>query len=172
MEDRENKAARLERITQRVGFTLGQLQEFEAAAAEAFVLLAKSKKGMGHAAGNSLVEEARGKTFGVTVKRMKDAGILSAARESRFRHLLNERNWLVHRSRDTSRNAIESDAETEEFIQRINAIGDETMQLMREMGSLAENYVRANGVTQADVDAAARALRDSWQSADWIEQYA
>ena len=166
MTEKHQRAERLEVVTQRVGFTLWQLQELEVVAAYVFVLLAKAKKGMGEVAGNALLDKATGDTFGGTFRKMKKAGILPDEIESRFDHVLGERNWLVHRSRESSGQAIDSAADTAGLVQRINDIETEGMQLMRELKGLAERHVEAHGVTQSEIDAEVRNLVGQWQDAE------
>jgi uncharacterized protein YutE (UPF0331/DUF86 family) len=98
-------ADRLNLILNRVGFALWQIQELESVAANYFVLLVQAEKGMGLEAGNLLIEKAKKKTFGTTVRRLAEAGLLTPQLERRLKDLLAERNWLVHGSREASRSA-------------------------------------------------------------------
>ncbi len=66
-------ADRLNLILNRMGFALWQLQELESVAANYFVLLVQAQKGMGLEAGNLLIEKAKKKTFGTTVRRLSEA---------------------------------------------------------------------------------------------------
>lgn len=149
-----------------MGFTLWQLQELEVVAAYVFVLLAKAERGMGEVAGNVLLDKAMGDTFGGTFRKVKKAGILPDEIEARFEHVLAERNWLVHRSRETSGRVIDSDADTASVVQRINDIETEGMELMRELKGVAERHVEAHGVAQSEIDAEARNLVDRWRDVE------
>lgn len=105
----------LDAITKQIGFTLWQLQELESAAAQYFVLITQAKRGMGLQAGNALVEKAQRKTFGKTICEISKAGLLAGDLESRLTKLLLERNWLVHSSRATNRNAIYRNSECNNY---------------------------------------------------------
>jgi hypothetical protein len=77
LDEHFDRAERLAEITQRVGFTLWQLQELEGVAATYFVLLAAAKRGMGTEAGELLVAKAKGRTFGATITQLQAAGLLA-----------------------------------------------------------------------------------------------
>ena len=141
-----DKAQRLSEITQRVGFTLWQLQELEGVATTYFVLLAEAKRGMGTDAGEILVAKAQGRTFGVTIRQLKTAGLLTAELEQRFRKLLSERNWLVHSSRADSRAAVHSNSEFGALLFRLDRIAEEALALLREIGGLTKRHVISHGV--------------------------
>lgn len=162
------KANRLAVITERIGFALWQLQELEGVSAQYFVLLAQAKKGMGLTAGNALVEKAKTKTFGTTIRQIAKEGLLSAELEARFINLLSERNWLVHGSRADSRNAIHSDVSMQRLLARINAMSDESLSLLRQIGALCNAYVKKHGVTEEDINKKARKLLEQWHTSDAI----
>ena len=162
------KADRLTEITQRVGFALWQLQELEGVAAQYFVLVVQARKGMGLAAGDTLVEKAQKKTFGTTLRQIAEAGLLSSELEFRLTNLLSERNWLVHKSRASSRNAIHSNSATQKLILRLNAIAQESLDLLREFGMLAERYVKECGVSEQYINETANRLIEEWHASDAI----
>jgi hypothetical protein len=90
------KAERLFRITQRIGFALWQLQELEGVAAHYVVLVTQAKKGMGFEAGIALLEPVQLLPFGGILTKITNASLLDAGLETRFKKVLRERNWLVH----------------------------------------------------------------------------
>lgn len=162
----ELRAERLDAITRRIGFTLWQLQDLEAVTAQYFVLLTQAKKGMGFAAGNALVEKAQAKTFGATIGQVSKAGLISTELVSCFNSLLAERNWLVHKSRASSRNAVHNDAEMQKLLIRLKAISEESLALLRDVDKLVENFVQQHGVSEKYIDEYAIKLLDQWHSAD------
>lgn len=165
--DQQTQAAiRLDAIAQKVGFALWQIQELEGMAAGYFVLLVQAKKGMGHAEGMALVEKAQSKTLGVTVQKITKAGLLSSELETRFDNLLSERNWLVHRSRADSRAAVHHDADVSNLILRLEAIADESLDLMTEIRKLVESHALQHGVSKKQVYKNAKDLLEQWHSSD------
>jgi len=162
------QADRLTVVTQRVGFAIWQIQELENVAVTYFVLAAQATKGMGLAAGTALEDKAKKKTFGATIHRMVEAGLLTLALEERFRKLLSERNWLVHRSRATSRSAIHRQSGMKRLVARIDAMSDEALELIRDVGELAESYVKMHGVSEQYITETAERLLAQWHAEDGI----
>lgn len=149
------KADRLNAIAERIGFALWQLQVLEGAAAQYYVLIAKASQGMGLEAGQELLDEALSKTFGKTVTRLLKSGQVPGEPMARFRALLDERNWLVHNSRFTSRSAVHDEALRVQLILRIDAIADEALSLLKEVSKLAETFVLSKGFRPQDIELAA-----------------
>jgi hypothetical protein len=162
----EQKAERLFRITQRIGFALWQLQELEGVAAHYVVLLTQAKKGMGSEAGIALLEPVQSLPFGGILTKITNAGLLDADLATRFKKVLVERNWLVHKSRGTSRNALSSDSGTDKVVGRVDALAEEARSLLQVLGPKIENYVREQGTSMKDVDERASALLDQWHASD------
>jgi len=159
-------ANRLSAVTQSVGFALWQLQELEGASAQYFVLLAQAEKGMGIIAGEALIEKAQNKTFGATIHQIAKAGLLSPELETRFTNLLSERNWLVHSSRSTSRSAVHNDTSLKAVVNRVTAISDESLALLKEIGILVERFVKQHGVTRKYIDENANELLEQWHASN------
>ncbi len=148
------KADRLNVIAERIGFALWQLQELEGAAAQYYVLIEKASPGMGIEAGQELLDEALSKTFGKTVTRLLKSGQVPTESMKRFQALLNERNWLVHNSRATSTSAVHDELACIRLIERIDAIADEALNLLREVSKLAETFILSKGFSQQHINAA------------------
>lgn len=160
------RADRLHVVTQRVGYTLWQIQELEGVAAQCFVLLAQATKGMGMSEGNALLDKALAGTFGATITKLRDAGVLPLDVEAQLRALLKERNWLVHSSRSTSRAAVHSDEALAAAIQRIDGISGSTLFLMKRLGDIVESHVKKHGVTDTQIDQHAAKILEAWHSGD------
>ncbi len=159
-------ADRLSVITQRIGFALWQVQELEGVSARCFVLLVQARKGMGLPEGNALVEKAQARTFGLTIRQLTNAGLLSSEIGARFTALLGERNWLVHRSRADSRSAVHNDPALLVLVSRLNAIADEAVVLIKEISALAERFVRRHAISAQHIDQMAQQLLEEWHAAD------
>ena len=160
------KAARLAAVTQKVGFALWQLQELEDIAAQYFVLLVQAKKGMGLAEGNALVEKAQAKTFGATLHQIAKAGLISPEMEERFAKLLAERNWLVHRSRAESRSAIHAGEAMTILVDRLEAMADEALALLKYIGVETSSFGQQHGVSMQHVEKISKQLLAQWHAVD------
>lgn len=157
---------RLSAITQKIGFVLWQLQVLEGASAQYFVLLVQAEKGMGLVAANALIEKAKHKTFGATIHQMTKAGLLSSELNTRFTYLLTERNWLVHKSRASSRSAIHSDVSMNKLLSKLDAIADESLALIKEVAVLVDHFVKSYGITEQQVNEKTNQLLEEWYTSD------
>lgn len=158
------QAERLKSITQRIGFALWQIQELEGVSAQYFVLLTQAKRGMGEAAANALIEKSKKKTFGNTIYNITKQGLLSIELKDRFLNLLSERNWLVHSSRADSRNSIQSDNAMNKLISRIDNMADESLSILKEIGSLIVSFIEKHGIAKEDINKKAEELLRQWHA--------
>lgn len=78
------------------------------------------------------------------------------------KELLAERNWLVHESRASSRSAVRNDDACVAVVNRIDAIGDMALVLMRQFGALVDSVVKSYAVSTDDIDARAADLLRKW----------
>lgn len=153
---------RLTAITQSIGFALWQLQELEGMAAQYLVLRTKALPGMGLAAGNELFAKAQNRPFGFTLREIAGAGLFEPSLQARFDQLLAERNWLVHKSRAASRPAVHSDGAARSLVVRVGAMAEQAKELLSEIASLVEAFVKQYGVTQEQVDREVQAVLRGW----------
>lgn len=121
---------------------------------------------MGIATGRALVEKAQRKTFGSTIHEMAKAGLLTPEREARLTNLLTERNWLVHKSRASSRNAIHNDSAMHKLLLRVGAMAEESNRLLDEIAALVESFVRKHGITERHITETANRLLEQWHATD------
>ena len=157
---------RLSEISQEVGFTLWQIQELENVLAHYFVLVTKATRGMGLEGGNTLIADAQSKTFGKIISQLIKAGHLNQELEPRFKALLSERNWLVHKSRISSRSAVHSDAAMNNLIKRLHNIAEESLILIKNLSVLVEQHVKTHGVTDKQIQANAQKILEKWHTFD------
>lgn len=160
------RAKRLDLVTQRIGFALWQLQDLEGVAAHCFVLLAQATRGMGAEAGNTLMAKALARTFGATVSKLGEAGCLSPNLQKRLRHLLTERNWLVHNSRASSRAAVHGDVALTQVVERIDRISNDALSAMKVLGATVEAHVKKYGIKGAQIDEQAAEILQAWHDGE------
>jgi hypothetical protein len=107
-----------------------------------------------------LVENAQNKTFGVTIARFGKAGLVTPELQRRLDQLLGERNWLVHNSRASSRNAVHHDAALMKLLARLDQIAEESLGLLKEISGLTDHFVKKHGVTEEQIREGAKHLLD------------
>lgn len=166
LQTQSENAGRLDAITKHIGFTLWQLQALEDATAQHYVLVALATRGMGIEAGKKLDESVKGNTFGKTIHALRKAGKMPEATEQRFLDLLKERNWLVHSSRATNRQAVYDDKACQSLLDRLEALAEESRLLLHEVGSASEKFVMGHGVSKQEVERLTHEVLNSWHSGE------
>ena len=110
------------------------------------------------------MQSALSKTFGSTIRELTKAGKLPPELEVKVKELLAERNWLVHESRASSRSAVRNDESCLSVVNRIDAIGDMALVLMRQFEALVGTVVKSYGISTDDIDARAAELLQKWHA--------
>jgi hypothetical protein len=82
--------------------------------------------------------------------------------EARFQALLAERNWLVHSSCSSSRDAIYNDQACNRLIERLKSIAEEAHLLLKEVGMYTEGFVKKHGVSVEKLDELAAQTLKRW----------
>ena len=147
---------------QHVGFAVWQLQELETLAASYLVVRVKATKGIGKEKGEALLATAEKCTFGTLLRDLEKAGVVPTSMSSRLQTALNDRNWLVHRSRRDSRGILDSPETYSALTVRLERMSADALQLLKELGLELEAYVVSQGVSQAQIDADAARIARSW----------
>ncbi len=160
-EMRMARAGLLTALLERVGYTFWQLSECEDAVAQYLVVRLKATKGMGEEPGTKLLESVRRRTFGSLLKELRDNGVLPPALQGRIEELLEERNWLVHRSKRESRGVLFKSEQFDQLVARLATIADEALAVQKLVAEAIEEYVVGNGVDRAQIETeAARVVRE------------
>lgn len=160
------RAERLMAITQRVGFCLWQVQELEGVAVYLYVLLWLATPKMGMEKALPILEKEKARTFGGTIKQLRKAGLLTPTLDKRFEDLLNERNWLVHRSRASSRSAVHYDSHMAALLTRLDRMSEEAILLLGEVRSITEEFAVKHDIPAEEVAARTAETLRQWHGED------
>ena len=163
LEQRILSSQRLESISEKVGFTLWQIQQLEEVIATTYVLLCKAHKGMGEEAGFELEKLAKHRTFGNLMHKLMKEKVLPPTISGRLNLLLKERNWLVHRSRGDSRKAIYSDDAMCILLMRLDSISEEALLLIKELGNVVKQFVTSHGATEEEMQGEFEKILVKWR---------
>jgi len=160
------RADRLYSVAQRIGFALWQLQELEGVCATYFVLLAEAKPGSRLAAGNRRGAKAKNRTIGTTLRKLRKRKLLDRRLATRLKAILQERNWLVHRSGADGRAAVHSDGNTTQLVARVDSVAEESLALLKEVCRRVERFAKKHGVAEEYTFRTASELLRQWHRAD------
>lgn len=162
LKDRVARSGLLSELLAHVGYAFWQLAECEDAVAHYLVLRLKATRGTGKDAGEALLAEAQGRTFGSLLTELMNAGVLETSLQDRLSALLKERNWLVHRAKRESRGVLFRAPDYERLRARIDAIAEEATTLNTLVAQALEKHVVSLGVDPAYIDREAARLAKSW----------
>jgi len=155
-------AERLGALMQRVGFALWQLQELENTAAGYIVVRLRDARGVGVNQGAVISAEVEKLPLGKLVGELAKAGVIDPALASRLKAALDERNWLVHRSRREHRGVLSDPAAYTGLSMRLDALADDALTLNKELARTMEEYVVNSGVSRDFIDGEAERLARAW----------
>jgi hypothetical protein len=160
--DLEEKSELLAGLTRCIGFAVWQLQELEWTMAAFIVLLLKAHRGIGQEIGERLLAAAGKRTFGSLIREAKGARLLEDKLATRLEKILDDRNWLVHRSRREHRGVLSSRSRYAALIARIEAISDEALLLLKMIAELTDQYAGKSGVSQEVIARETQRLLKEW----------
>jgi hypothetical protein len=164
-DDQLRMSARLTAFCDRIGFAVWQLQDLETVCAKYLMLRTCIKEGVTENDYDALVEKALGKPFGATLRAAAEANVFSGQLQSRFKEILSERNWLIHKSRLDNRAALCSDSATHELIQRIDQISAGVRELMVEIDKLIDSDAIESGVDLVELGKRTDEMLSTWHAA-------
>jgi hypothetical protein len=155
------KAQALAMLMQRLGYALWQAAACEDMLAHWVVIRLRPSKGAGDIVGNQLLGKAQQRTFGQLVRELRDQNLLEQVLEQRLIAFLDERNWLVHRSKRENRGILSDLARYESLVSRLDGLAEEATSLQSLLGAELEAFVINSGVDKAYIDSqAAKILAD------------
>ena len=101
-------------------------------------------------------------TLGQLFGQIRDATGNAASFLPRFEALVNDRNWLVHRSRNQNRKDLYDHAARQKLIDRTEAIADEALQLAKALQKKTEDHMMALGIPKAELDRRVAIIFREW----------
>jgi hypothetical protein len=102
------------------------------------------------------LEKRNRSTLGAALKAARESGMLDASLESRLAAFTDERNWLVHKSLDTSGESFYTAEGQALFIERVARFVQEARDLQKKVGDEISNFARDQGVNLGEVERRAR----------------
>jgi hypothetical protein len=145
-----------------VGHAVWQIQVLEETAAVHLVMVRKVDAKTARRDVETMFAKASKQTLGQLFGAIRDAGKGPSDLLSRLEHFVDERNWLIHRSRHENRKDLYSDAERPQLVARINAVADEALSLLTAFQEVTEAHLIARGMDRARMQARANEIYREW----------
>jgi hypothetical protein len=148
-------------VISEVGHVVWQIQVLEGVLGSYLVLVHKATAASARAGVETMFVKTHKQTLGTLLKAIRDTGAV-AQLVPRLEKFVDERNWLVHRSRHEDRKALYSEAARAALIDRISNLGDEALSLMTLFQQATEDHLVARGMSKTEIERRAEQLRREW----------
>lgn len=104
-------------------------------------------------AGMEALAKERKKTLGTLCREAEQADLVQGDVAAAFRLLVDERNWLIHRSMHECNDGLYALAKRDAFIKRLDALTDESIRLKKQLYESAKRWLAEQGVEVAKAEA-------------------
>ena len=145
-----------------VGHAIWQIQVLEQTAAVHLVLVHKVDTKKARRDVETMFAKASKQTLGQLFRDIRDTGKGPSDLLSRLERFVDERNWLIHRSRHENRKDLYSDERRPQLVTRINAVADEALSLMTAFQEVTEAHLIAHGMDRAKMQARTDEIYREW----------
>ena len=152
-------------VMSEVGFAIWQIQILEQGLAYHLVLVHKASAKTARADVEAMFVKTEKQTLGRLLKTLRDDSLLASKILSRLESLVEERNWLVHRSRHENRTDLYSRAKRLALIRRIHAIADEALAISETLQQTTEDHLVAQGMPKSEMETRAAKIYRDWLKA-------
>ena len=136
-------------LWEQVGFCLLQIQIFELTIEKYLTIVHKLNVDMSHEKIEK-IEKIYNKfskhTLGQLFKEVKDCEILPKDLDDRINGFIDERNWLVHRSRRENEKDVFNQEKFEKLVNRLTYLSDEALSLAKMFQEKSESYIISKGL--------------------------
>jgi hypothetical protein len=149
-------------VTALVGYTVWQIQVLERVLASYLVMVHKLQLGAARTEVETMFHKVGKQTLGQLFRAIENEGGAPAALLPRLEQFVDERNWLVHRSRHDNRKDIYTARPRLRLSQKISTIADEAFSLAKAFQEATEKHLIACGMSKADIDLRAQQIMRDW----------
>jgi len=147
-----------------VGHAVWQIQVLEETVALHLVMVHKVDAKTARRDTEKMFARASKQTLGQLFGAIRDIGKSPSDLLSRFERFVDERNWLIHRSRHENRKDLYSDTRRPQLVARISAVADEALSLLTAFQDLTEAHLIARGMDRAKMKPRAEDVLREWAS--------
>ena len=145
-----------------IGHAVWQIQVLEETVAVHLVLVHKADAKTARREVEAMFAKASKQTLGQLFGAIRDTGKSHSDLLSQLEHFVDERNWLIHRSRLENRKDLNSPTKRPQLVARISGIADEALSLMTAFQDLTETHLIARGMDRAKIQARAEEIYREW----------
>jgi hypothetical protein len=143
----------LEEIFASIGKAIWHLQFLEDVLVTYVTMRLRIKRPMPLEVATETLAKERKKTLGTLFRDAHGGGLVHGDVANAFRLLVDERNWLIHRSMDECNDGLYRAVERESFLKRLNDLTEEAIRLKKQLYADATCWLSDQGVDVAKAEA-------------------
>ena len=162
MIDRLEQAEMLDAVAREIGHVVWGLQNLEWMLGRYAVMVRQDVRGVGMTAAAPVLARVEKKTFGVLLRELVGAKHIEGALATRLAAIVDERNWIVHRSRNDNRGITNSRERCAALLHRLERANSECADLQHEVLRLMTRVTANAGVTQESLDRETERFLTEW----------
>jgi hypothetical protein len=152
-------------VHQALGFALWHVQQFEEVLAVYLAISFELEPGVGEQQAEAVLSGFEKKTLGRLIADLRRHEDISPGLSDDLQHFLQERNWLVHRSRRENHTDLYDGQKAAELVNRVEEIGDEGLRLTTRFASVLEALVmERTGMSREELEAEAILQLQKWKA--------
>ena len=165
-EDRADlsRSAAIQDLQTWIGHSLLQVQVFEAALFAYLVLTEHDSPKQAGEKAAQVFDIGGPHGLNLVIAGLRDRG-LSEESEEKLRHLVDERNWLVHRSGYESQTVGPGSERGLSLLERLEGISEEARALKLQIEQLIEQYLVRNGLSKPEINTRTNETVGLWLAA-------
>lgn len=156
---------RLIQIQSSLGKALWQIQAFEDTLAYLIALVLRIPPRVSLEEVEAIIDNVRSGTLGKLLKDMKKAISFDDTFETFMSKILEERNWLVHRSWRTHGDFLAQEQEFVDLRYRLSRLTADAKEFNEFFVGIIESWARARGVTETEIESLSKEFADVWRQA-------
>lgn len=149
-------------VTSEIGFALWQIQILESTVGVYLVLVHKADPSIARIEVEAMFDRVNKNTLGQLLRAIQSTQNAPQKIVDRLERFVEKRNWLVHHSRHESHDYMYSETKRLVLVQKISAIADDALALMKEFQAATEAHLMTTGLTKEQIDSDAAKILNQW----------
>jgi hypothetical protein len=145
-----------------IGETLWHIQGFENSLIYYTALVFKMEIGIAEKEAYAILEQLNKKTLGQLLNDLRKHNNISPSMDLKFQKLLEERNWLVHKSRNQCHTDVYSPEKLIKLKDRLENLKRDALSFNKELCKLIETFMVSKGFTTDDILKVAEQNINNW----------
>jgi chorismate mutase len=145
-----------------IGGAVWQIQAFENTLVHYLALVFKLPPKAAQAEAYSILEQTGKRTLGQLLNELRKYKPLAGQIDKRLKEFLEERNWLIHRSRHETHTDLYKPAKLAKLLRRFEKLANKALDLNKEFYTFLEAETLKRGMSKSEIERIAEKIHDEW----------